>query len=124
MTPRQADGELGTESEDGVVPTVGHQGERQRGEIRVLVGEQATDEAVIDVDLGGRHVLRRHGRYSVSNSGRCNSRRSFEKTSIGFSVGRRIPRCRIRICVCWLYSTSVTAQPSRPARAVRPERCR
>jgi glycerol-3-phosphate dehydrogenase len=40
------------------------------------------------------------------------------------SLGKRMPRCRIRIWVCWLYSTSVSAQPSRPARAVRPDRWR
>ncbi len=66
----------------------------------------------------------RRDQRSVSNSARLSRRWSFEKTSIGFSVGSRIPRCRIRIWVCWLYSTSVIAQPSRPARAVRPDRWR
>ncbi len=94
------------------------------GEIRVLVEEQPANEIVGDVELGGGHVLHRHGDQSVSKSGRCSRRLSLENTSIGFSFGSRMPRCRIRIWVCWLYSTSVTAQPSRPARAVRPERCR
>ena len=61
---------------------------------------------------------------SAPNAGRSRRFGLFENTSIGVTLGSRMPRCRMRTCVCWLYSTSVTAQPSRPARAVRPERCR
>ena len=62
--------------------------------------------------------------YSARNVRRSFRRASFEKTSTGGFVGRRRARWMIRHVVCWLYSASVTAQPSRPARAVRPERCR
>ena len=69
-------------------------------------------------------TVRRHASGSCSNDARSCRRTSLLKTSIGGVSGRRSVRCRIRIWVCWLYSTSVTAQPSRPARAVRPERWR
>ena len=58
------------------------------------------------------------------NVRRSLSRASFENTSTGGFVGRRSARWMMRQVVCWLYSARVTAQPSRPARAVRPERCR
>ena len=61
---------------------------------------------------------------SSPKSGRSCRRASLLNTSIGGTSGRRIVRCRMRIWVCWLYSTNVIAQPSRPARAVRPERWR
>ena len=61
---------------------------------------------------------------SSTNRRRSRSRSSLLNTSIaGFNGNCRV-RCRMRIWVCWLYSTSVIAQPSRPARAVRPDRCR
>lgn len=48
------------ETEDDVVPTVRNEHEGTIGEVGVLLGEEPTNEVFGDVDLGGRHVLRRH----------------------------------------------------------------
>ena len=94
---------------------------------RTVLGDLADGQ--LGVHRDGRLCQRGEGGfplrdYSAKNLRRSRNRASFEKTSTGALVGRRRARWMIRQVVCWLYSASVTAQPSRPARAVRPERCR
>ena len=48
------------EPEQHVVPPVGHELQRPVGEVGVLLGEQGAHERVVDLHLGGGHVLGRH----------------------------------------------------------------
>ena len=61
LTARQPDDKFVAEAEDRVVPSERQRRQRKVGEIGMLLGEQRPDEIVRDVDLGGGHVLRRHG---------------------------------------------------------------
>jgi hypothetical protein len=61
LTTRHAHHEVVAEAMDRVVPTVGDRRQGQRGEIGELFSEECSDEVDRDLDLGGGHVLHRHG---------------------------------------------------------------
>ncbi len=65
--------------------------QRESGQIGVLLGEQGPDEIVGDVDLGGGHVLRRHGISPSKRARRSGSRRG---TTRGSAAARRSRRPR------------------------------
>ena len=65
LAPRQPDDEIVAEAEERVVPAERQRCQRESGEIGMLLGEQGPHEIVGDVDLGGGHVLRRHGDQSA-----------------------------------------------------------
>ena len=91
LTARQADDEIVTEAEDRVVPSERQRRQRKVGEIGMLLGEQGPDEVVGDVDLGGGHVLRRHGISPSKRARRSGSRRG---TTSRFSSSGRSRRPR------------------------------
>ena len=86
LPARQPHDEFVTEAEDRVVPPEGQRRQRQIGEIGMLFGEQRPDEIVGDLDLGGGHVLRRHGISPSKPARRSGSRRG---TTRGSAAGRR-----------------------------------
>ena len=52
----EASDEVGAETEHLVVPPVGERGDREIGEVRVLLGKHRPDQRDVDRDLGHRHV--------------------------------------------------------------------
>jgi hypothetical protein len=60
LPPGQAGHQLVADAEQDVVPPVGGQHQRQCGQVGVLLLEEGAHERLVDIDLGGGHVLGGH----------------------------------------------------------------